>query len=231
MAYRPGPPRIIGWRKNGCPIWTIAGASPDGDPPEPKSKEGEGGGEPVSQEKLNAIAANEKKQGRAAALKEIEDILGCSPADAKKALDEFKAERDKNLTDIEKRQAEAEERDRKARELEAKAREDSLNGRIAVALARSGCFEAMDDAVALVRRRDVKYGSEDADIVKAVEDVKEKMPALFGAAETVPKTPRGVGGGKPPAAPRQTNGQWGANGLAKVEEFAGRYGIPAKSAG
>lgn len=29
-------PHIIGWRRNGAPIWSIGGASPDGDPDDPK---------------------------------------------------------------------------------------------------------------------------------------------------------------------------------------------------
>jgi hypothetical protein len=168
--------------------------------------------EQVSQERLQAIAANEKKQGREAALREIEQQLGMSPADAAKFLKEAKAERDKNLSDAQKAAEQAAADKAEAEKIRQQGRDESLTGRIALALASAGCHQAIEDAVALVRRRDITADSDKKDIEAAVKDLKTAMPTLFGEVHGTEGKKQVGNDAKPPHGAKQHTGRFGQNG-------------------
>ncbi|GAA2513647.1 hypothetical protein [Streptomyces longisporus] len=219
----PSPFAPVGYRRDGRPIFPLLGASPDDD----SNMLNDDGGAPsgsVSQEDLSRLLAREKTQGGRAAVKKLLGDLGF---DSSEALTEFiTTKRDADqaaLTEVERREQAAEEKLRSAeiREAQALAKE-----RVAIRRAALGGLGAagddLDDAVLLIDR--ALHDQPDADeaaVVAAAEQLKERRPELFGQArETVPPAPGGSPAGGPPTRggipPRR-----GAAGL----EMARRRGL------
>lgn len=160
-----------------------AGGNPDnGGSGGPGGKGGEGGGtqtKTFTQEEVNRMLANEKRQGRQAALK----ALGLDPND-KDAEKKAKAILDTQKTQAEK-DAEALTTEKNARaEAEAKA----LAAERKLAVLTTGCkAEFVEEVFALASAK----VNDSTDFEAALKAVKEKCPAFF-EGESDP----GTGGGQ-----------------------------------
>ena len=132
-----------------------------------------------TQEEVNRLLANEKRQGRSAALK----ALGLDPAD-KDAEKKAKAILDAQKTDAEK-QAEALEAEKGAR-TEAEKRAEAAERKFEVL--EAGCKkEFVEEVLALAT---VKV-TDEVGFAPALQAVKEKCPSFFADADD-----SGTGGGQ-----------------------------------
>jgi hypothetical protein len=180
-----------------------SGGDPAGNDPEGKDPEGgggEGGNEPkFTQEQLNSYLAAERKKASAGAFKEF----GFKTADeAKTFIEKYRAEEDKNKSELEKAQGSlATTKDElKAEQLKAQNLEYKFEA------ISQGCAAAdADDVVTLAKGR----MSDTTDFKTALEEVKKAYPAMF---DDDSQSPRGTGkGGNPP---RQGGGK-GIDGIGK----------------
>jgi hypothetical protein len=201
----------------------MLGASPEDDSNKP-GDEGDAPNGGVTQEDLSRLLAREKTQGGRAAVKKLLGDLGF---DNSEALTEFittKREAEQAaLTEVERREQAAEEKLRSAetREAQALARE-----RAAIRHAALGGLGAtgddLDDAVLLIDRAlHDQLDADEAAVVAAAEQLKERRPELFGQArETVPPAP----GGSPAGGPPKRGGVPPRRGAAGLE-MARRRGL------
>jgi hypothetical protein len=212
-------PRIIGWRKSGVPIWSVAGGSepPNQPPPADGGAGGTGGtgdaGRTFTQAEVNAMMAQEKRQGKSSALGDVAKTLGMTVDEAAAYIKAAKDAEAAQLSEVEKREREAAEKVAKAEQREAAAKQVELTATITRHLV-GVADDKVDDAIALVLRRDVTVESTLEDIKAAVAKVKEAMPALFGDG-TPPKTPPrppGTGDSGPPARHTTPQADWGQAG-------------------
>lgn len=175
--------------------------SPDDDSNKP-GDEGDAPSGGVTQEDLSRLLAREKTQGGRAAMKKLLGDLGF---DNSEALTEFittkRGADQAALTEVERREQAAEEKLRSAetREAQALARERAAIRRAALGgLGAAG--DDLDDAVLLIDR--ALHDQPDADeaaVIAAAEQLKERRPELFGQARvTVPPAPGGSPAGGPP---------------------------------
>jgi hypothetical protein len=176
-----------------------------------------------TQEQLNAIAAREKDSGKSSGRRErdteLASLLGVTPEDLPKHLEQMKKDADsrKSAADLATEQA------TQAKATADKATADAAAERhlaaVERALIRAGiptdgddADDILADAAALVR---VDQGADPAAIKEAVEKVKGRHPAMFGRQDTRPPThlpvdqrppsgrPAPASGGRDPQVERQ----------------------------
>lgn len=197
----PNPLEPVGHRRDGRPIFPVLGASPDDESNQPgDGREAPSGG--VTQEDLARLLAREKTQGGRAAVKKLLGDLGF---DSSEALAEFiTTKRDADeaaLTELERREQAAEEKLKTAVEREEQA---LLRERAAIRRAALGGLGAtgddLEDAMLLIDRAlHDQPGADEASVVSAAEQLKERRPELFGQPrETAPPAPGGSPAGGPP---------------------------------
>lgn len=203
------------WRNRG---WTDAAlrafrmedppAPPPASPSPPSAPPGA-----FSQEDLNRIAAREKDEGKRAAQREIAEMLGCTPEEAKQILDKRREDERAAMDEAGRIKAEAEDARKKAdtdknaaEQAKAEAAQAKRETLIERALIRAGLADDEDGtALAYALRMVEPDVPADADLAKALEVVnkaKEKFPALFAGVATPPPPP----GGQPPGGPPRPAG-------------------------
>ncbi|MFE0642104.1 MULTISPECIES: hypothetical protein [unclassified Streptomyces] len=208
VRTRPLPLVPLGYRRDGRPIYPILGASSD-DPGESTTGEtGETGGAAVvtiPQEELSRRFAREKDQGRRAG---VRDLLGQLGFESAKALTEYvqnqrQAEQER-LSETERREQAAVERERLAQEREAAAaarERDAVRRATLVSLGATGT--ELEDAVVLLSRT-ADPDADDAALVQATKELKERRPELFG--QRSPQTPAPPPSGGPSNVPARSGG-------------------------
>ncbi|KPI22969.1 hypothetical protein OV320_1017 [Actinobacteria bacterium OV320] len=219
----PNPLEPVGYRRDGRPIYPILGASPEDDSNKPADDGGTASGS-VTQEDLSRLLAREKTQGGRAAVKKLLGDLGF---DNSEALSEFiTTKRDAEqaaLTEIERREQAAEEKLKaaEAREAQAAARERAAVRRAALAGLGSAGGDLSDAVLLIDRALADQPDADEAAVVAAAEQLKERRPELFGLArETVPAAP----GGSPAGGPPKRGGVLPRRGAAGLE-MARRRGL------
>lgn len=157
-----------------------------GNPQEPAEPTEPIGEKTFTQEQVNSMIANEKRNFKSSAYKS----LGFdTEEDAKAFIDKYREQEDNNKTELEKAQA-------RAATLEAEKKEEQLkaqNLQHRFTAMQEGCpAESADDVVVLAKAK----MSDDKDFETALKEVKEQYPAMFGKIEN-----SGTGGGS--TAPRK----------------------------
>lgn len=204
---RPLPPRhrLVGFRRDGRPIYPVLGASPEDESNDRLDDTDDGAGQEqqvtVTQDRLGKMLTREKAQGERAAIKRLLTTLGF---DTPKALTEFVTEQREAeqaaLSEVERREQVAQERELQAarrEELAAERERAALRRAALVALGASG-----DDLVDAERL--LTTGEEDADdaqIQAAAEALHSRRPELFGDVRRppVPAAPAGAPAGRGPS--------------------------------
>ena len=187
--------RLIETPPTGDPASPPAGGAPADAPPAEKT---------LTQSEVNAIAAREKSQGKAAAEQAIAEQLGVSITEAaeiiKKAREadektKSEAQKDRDAAAKEKQDAEA---DRSAAKVEVH------QARLERAFAKVGVDLSDDKEQAknarLLRLVSVEVGSSYEDVLAEVTQIQKDFPALFGGTPVTPgaKAPGGDPKGQPP---------------------------------
>ncbi|MCT9003561.1 hypothetical protein [Streptomyces rhizosphaerihabitans] len=224
----PDPRTPVGYRRDGRPIYPIAGADPTDPsnqllPPAPSTDPAAPptAGPPVDQDALNRLLAREKQQGERTAIRRLVEQLGFAKTDDLTAF--VQQQRDAQaaqLSEIERREQAAAEASAAAaaREAQAVVRERAAVRRSAlVAFGATG--DDLKDAERLLVVED--DASEDT-IAEAAEALKARRPELF--ATTTPAAPAAPGGspagGPPPRGGTMPKpGQHGAD-MARQRGFA-----------
>lgn len=172
---------------------------------------GGGGGAPaekpaektLTQTEVNAIAAREKNEGKAAAQRELAEQLGVSIEDAKAIIKRSQEVEDGKKSEADK-DREAAAKEKQAAEADrAAAKKEVHEARLERAFAKEGFDTEADAAKAarLLRMVTVEPGATYEDVLKDVQAVKADFPALFGDAvtgEPKKKAPNGDPKGNPP---------------------------------
>jgi hypothetical protein len=224
----PAPRTVVGYRRDGRPIFPILGADPTDpsnqqlpptpgiDPAAPPT------GQPgLDQDALNRLLAREKQQGERSAIRRLVEQLGFTKTeDLTSFVQQQRGAQAAQLSEIERREQAAADATAAAtaREAQAVARERAAVRRAAlVALGTTG--DDLKDAERLLAVDD--DADEDA-ITEAAQALKTRRPELFAAtaAPVPPAAPGGSPAGGPP--PRGSNmpkpGQHGAN-IARQRGF------------
>ncbi|MGW3118524.1 hypothetical protein ACWDBW_15535 [Streptomyces sp. NPDC001107] len=201
---RPLPPRrLVGFRRDGRPIYPILGASTEDETNDQLDDTAESGQEQqvtVTQDRLGKMLTREKAQGERAAVKRLLSALGF---DSPKALTEFvTSQREAEqaaLSEVERREQAAAER-----ELQAARREELAAERERAALRRGALVALGAEGEDLVdAERLLAVDDEDADetqIQSAAEALRARRPELFGEVRTpVPAAPAGAPAGRGPS--------------------------------
>ncbi|MFD7980193.1 hypothetical protein [Streptomyces sp. NPDC059071] len=172
-------------------------------------------GLPMTQERLNTLMTQQQSRGRRKLLRELATASGLpidpenfDPTtfgtllkDAEEARQARLTEEQKAAEELAAREQALEAREQAAREREAAAAARDRETKLRAALARLGSYgDDQDDAYALTKDR-LAADADDAAITAAVEALKERRPALFGAAPApspLPPAPSGAPAGGPP---------------------------------
>lgn len=154
----------------------------------------DGGNEPgktFTQEDLNRIAAQEKRQGAASTLKELGfDKL----EDAKAAIEAYNKQKQANMTEIERVQQEKAEETKKAKAAEEKA--EFVEQKFAAVAAGCSANNAADVVMLAKSRMTDAKTFEDA-----LEEIKEQYPQMFEKSNDSSNSGGTGGTGNPPRKP------------------------------
>lgn len=170
----------------------------------------------LPQSEVNRIAAKEKDEGKAAALKDVQDSLGVDLETAKQILKEHN-----DRTELQKSEAQKAKESADAEKAEAvKAKEDAAREVHEARVDRAFVAAGLTDEAKIVKYSkmlDVKIGAKPEDIKKAVETLKEEEPALFGGTPPPPRPP--APGSDPKGAPPKpkTDEDAYSRGLARAQ--------------
>ncbi|MFI8792555.1 hypothetical protein [Streptomyces sp. NPDC055105] len=187
-----------------------------------------------TQTEVEALAAKEKAQGRRSAAKEFADKHGFgSIEDAEQFIAAARKAQDDALTEQQRKDREIAEREQAVEKERAELAAERAATRREKALARLGATDTdLDDAAVLLERalRDAP-DADDATVAEAAAALKERRPALFGAAApatppvgTLPPAP----GGSPAGGPSRTAGSKD-NVQARMNALAEKMGYRTKS--
>lgn len=161
---------------------------------------GEGDNNPpktFTQEDLNRIAAQEKRQGAASTLKELGfDKL----EDAKAAIAAYNKQKQDNMTEVEKAQQEKAEEAKKAKAAEEKA--EFVEQKFAAVAAGCSADNAAD--VVMLAKSRMTDGKTFED---ALKEIQEQYPQMFEKSDDDDNNAGGGTGGanKPPRKPNKSN--------------------------
>ncbi|MFZ3493040.1 hypothetical protein ACODT5_07380 [Streptomyces sp. 5.8] len=221
----PNPGAVLGYRRDGRPIFPILGASSE-DPSNAAVKVS------LDQQQLQQLMAREKDQdqGQRSGARALVEKLGFTSASELEQFITQQREAEKaQLTEAQRREQDLDAREAAAiqREAAASTRERDAARRAALAgLGATG--EDLHDAVALLRVPDDADDADDADdtaVAQAASELRNRRPELF---TTVPKTPDAIppapGGSPASAPPPRPGGQTSRPGSAGLA-MARRRGI------
>ena len=218
---QPHPRTVLGYRRDGRPVYPILGASDDDpsntDPAKPASG---GPGPTVDQDTLSRLLAREKEQGARAGVKRLLEGLGFTKSEELTAW--VKSQRDAEaaqLSALEQREKAAADATTAAmqREDAAAARERSVLRRAAL-LGHGASGDGLADAERLL---DAPDDADDQALSDAVAQLKARRPELFtNGSAAAPPAPGGSPAGGPPPRGSST-AKPGAAGL----EMAKRRGF------
>ncbi|MFE0130183.1 hypothetical protein ACFWY6_01075 [Streptomyces sp. NPDC059037] len=202
---RPLPSRrLVGFRRDGRPIYPILGASSEDETNDQLDEGTDAGGSDqqvtVTQDRLGKLLTREKAQGERAAIKRLLTTLGF---DTPKALSEFvSTQREAEqaaLSEVERREQAAQERELQAarrEELAAERERAALRRAALVALGAEG--DDLVDAERLLTLDD--DDADEAQIQSAAESLRARRPELFGEVRrAVPAAPAGAPAGRGPS--------------------------------
>lgn len=213
----PNPGAVLGYRRDGRPIFPILGASSE-DPSNTAVKVS------FDQQQLQQLMAREKDQGQRSGARALVEKLGFASASELEQFITQQREAEKaQLTEAQRREQDLDAREAAAiqREAAASTRERDAARRAALAgLGATG--EDLNDAVALLR---VHEDADDTAVAQAASDLRDRRPELF---TTVPKTPDAIppapGGSPASVPPSRPGGQTSKPGSAGLA-MARRRGI------
>jgi hypothetical protein len=212
----PAPRAVLGYRRDGRPIYPLLGASAD----DPSNDEATVS---VSQKQLNTLLAREKDQGGRAALRSLVDKLGfTTTAELTDYVAGQRQNEQQQLSEAERREQDLAAREEAALKREAQALARERNAARQSLLAGVGASgQDLEDAAALLRVAD---DADDTEVKEAIEQLKARRPELF-APRSVNVEPAAAPGGAPASVPppRRTHIERkpGASGL----EMARRRGL------
>jgi hypothetical protein len=196
----PHPRTVVGYRRDGRPIFPILGADPTDpsndqlpDPAPPAAPAGQA----MDQETLTRLLAREKQQGERAAVRKLVEQLGFAKTDELASF--VQSQRDAQtaaLSEVERRERAAADAQTAAeqREALAVARERAAVRRaVLVGLGASG-----DDLRDAERLLAVDEDADEDAVADAAAALKTRRPELFGGALVPPAAPGGSPAGGPP---------------------------------
>ncbi|MCX5206762.1 hypothetical protein OG897_35825 [Streptomyces sp. NBC_00237] len=213
----PAPHTVLGYRRDGRPIFPVLGASPEDESNDEHTVT-------LTQAKLNTLLAREKDQGGRAALRTLADKLGFpSTTDLTEYVTGQRQAEQEQLTESQRREQLLVEREKTAVAREAQALSRERDAARRALLAGVGALgRDLDDAVALLR---VSDDADETAVGEAVADLKSRRPELFGPAQpgspVLPAAPGGAPASVPPARPGAVDRKPGAAGV----EMARRRGL------
>ncbi|MCP3760648.1 hypothetical protein [Streptomyces sp. TBY4] len=213
----PNPGAVLGYRRDGRPIFPILGASSE-DPSNAAAKVS------FDQQQLQQLMAREKDQGQRSGARALVEKLGFTSASELEQFITQQREAEKaQLTEAQRREQDLDAREAAAiqREVAASTRERDAARRATLAgLGATG--EDLNDAVALLRVLD---DADDTAVAQAASELRNRRPELF---TTVPKTPDAIppapGGSPASVPPPRPGGQTSKPGSAGLA-MARRRGI------
>ncbi|MFH8635487.1 hypothetical protein [Streptomyces goshikiensis] len=207
----PSPTAVLGFRRDGRPIFPVLGASSEDPSNSPDTQVTFG------QQQLQHLMAREKDQGARAGARALVDRLGfASAAELEQFVTSQREAEKQQLTEVQRREQELTAREAAAgqREAQAIAREREAVRRSALAgLGATGT--GLEDAVVLLR---APGDADDVALAQAAQDLRQRRPELFGPASPgpapVPPAPGGAPASVPPPRPGGQTSKPGAAGLA-----------------
>lgn len=153
-----------------------------------------------------SIGAKEKAEGKAAALRELQESLGMTPEEAKQFIEQAKTRQREGMEEADRKLAEATEKETAAAsKLEAATRRE-LNAEVRAQLVEAGMTREQASAVIPLVQVDVKDW-DDAKVTEAITGLRTTLPQLFPSETTPPPTgqtspPAPTGQGPPDSTPR-----------------------------
>lgn len=158
----------------------------------------------LPQSEVNRIAATEKEQGKAAALREVQEALGVDLDTAKAILKEHNERTESQKTEAQKAKDAADKERAEAEKDRAAAAREIYDARLTRAFVAAGLTDEAKISK-YGKLVDVEVGKPYEDIKAAVEKLKEEEPALFGTVVTQdpkkrPPAPSSDPKGTPPKA-------------------------------
>ena len=175
-------------------LMNLCSFAPDGSGSGDGGNDPDGGNEPgktFTQEDLNRIAAQEKRQGAASTLKELGfDKL----EDAKAAIEAYNQQKQANMTEIERVQQEKAEEAKKAKAAEEKA--EFVEQKFAAVSAGCSANNAADVVMLAKSRMTDAKTFEDA-----LKEIKEQYPQMFEKSNDGSNSGGTGGTGNPPRKP------------------------------
>ena len=175
-------------------LMNLCSFAPDGSGSGDGGNDPDGGNEPgktFTQEDLNRIAAQEKRQGAASTLKELGfDKL----EDAKAAIEAYNKQKQANMTEIERVQQEKAEETKKAKAAEEKA--EFVEQKFAAVAAGCSANNAADVVMLAKSRMTDAKTFEDA-----LKEIKEQYPKMFEKSNDGSNSGGTGGTGNPPRKP------------------------------
>ena len=175
-------------------LMNLCSFAPDGSGSGDGGNDPDGGNEPgktFTQEDLNRIAAQEKRQGAASTLKELGfDKL----EDAKAAIEAYNKQKQANMTEIERVQQEKAEETKKAKAAEEKA--EFVEQKFAAVAAGCSANNAADVVMLAKSRMTDAKTFEDA-----LKEIKEQYPQMFEKSNDGSNSGGTGGTGNPPRKP------------------------------
>lgn len=222
-GFRPGPRPISG-----------KFSAPANEPPAGGGDPGAGGGDDkgsskgvddevkFTQKDLNRIGTKEKADGKAAALREVAEQLGCTVEEAKAALAKAREAEDATKSEAQRDREKAQQELAAAEKAKAEAAAEKHSALIERALAKLGFTGKDEDQARILRMVTVEVGATYEDILKDVTEVKASLnPELFGGKKSDGKGgPGRLPGGDPKGGtPKATGGEGAyAAGQKRFEE-------------
>ncbi|WP_433547176.1 hypothetical protein ACQPZG_20385 [Streptomyces sp. CA-294286] len=215
----PAPHSVLGYRRDGRPIFPVLGASPEDESNDEHNVT-------LSQAKLNTLLSREKDQGGRAALRALAEKLGfSSTSDLSDYVSGQRQAEQEQLTEAQRREQLLAEREKAAVAREAQALSRERDAARRALLAGVGALgRDLDDAVALLR---VPDDADESAVGEAVQDLKSRRPELFSPAppgtSVLPAAPGGAPASVPPSRPGGVERKPGSAGM----EMARRRGLLA----
>ena len=202
---------------------TQSGGTPSTEQPTSSSPSG---GRTFTQAELDAIVQREKREAKQQADRQVQEQLGVSPEEAKRILEERQAEREAQMSEVQKKEADAAQKDRQATERERIAAEKEFAADLRIALVEEGMPVAK---IARYAKLVEAQPGDDTDAIKAaVATLKTEEPALFHVEQSEepkgkgPKPPSGDPQGAPPKPKVSDDAK--SRGSARAAERNKRFG-------
>lgn len=153
-----------------------------------------------------SFGAKEKNEGKAAALRQVQEALGMTPEEAKAFIEAAKEKEREGMAEADRKLAEANEKEAKAQAALAQASQRELNAEIRAALIEAGIPRAQAATVAPMVQVELKDWDE-AKVGEAVTKLKSDLPQLFSSStEEEEEEEQGPPAGQPAGTDTTTRG-------------------------